>query len=240
MAKINRHTGNLTPFGQNAFGGERTVFGEATTSDTLDGNLTADYFRGWGADTSPNQPPFMKDFNAAMFTATQFIAYLMQSGIPEYNAGQTYYTGGMASSNGTIYVSQSDNNTNNLLTDPVHWKKLLTDELALKQDNLVSGVDIKSINGLSILNAGNVNIGLGEGQTWKQVTRAYDTDHYNHSGRAIFVVLGIDFLNTIDTVDGFSKEETLNRSYVIPNGSYYRHQSFNAPQISSEIVLELS
>jgi hypothetical protein len=124
MTKINRHTGNLTPFAKHASGVERTVFGGVIISDALDDNLTALFGEGWADVTNPTLWPKLRDFNSTMFTATQLIAYLMQTGIPEYHDQQEYFTGSMCSSGGIIYVSQDDNNTDELLTDPLFWKKL--------------------------------------------------------------------------------------------------------------------
>lgn len=112
MAKIDRYDGNVQAPASNAVGAERTVFGAATQSDTLDANVTADLLRGWGI-VGPNDFPTRQDFNALAFTLGQFIAYLHQSGIAEWNTSQEYHSGGMCRVGQVIYVSQTNSNTGN-------------------------------------------------------------------------------------------------------------------------------
>ena len=88
MAKINRYNGNVQAFGSTATGAERTVFGdELTQSDTLDNNITADYLRGWGILAPGSKPP-KQFFNGIHFTQSQFVAYLHQMGVAEWNGEQ--------------------------------------------------------------------------------------------------------------------------------------------------------
>lgn len=126
MAKIVRHTGNLTPFAQTATSANRKVFGGTNESDVLDDNLTPEMKQGWGGVTGPTLWPSIQDFNAAMFTAQKLIAYLMQQGVAEYDPGQEYHENSMCSSGGQIYVSKQDNNTGELLTDDNFWQESLT------------------------------------------------------------------------------------------------------------------
>lgn len=220
MAKIDRHVGNLTPFAKDAPEIERGTFGSGVQSDLLIDNLNALFGEGWADVTSPTLFPKLRDFNAAMFTATQLIAYMMQTGIPEYHVGQTYYLGNMCSKNGIIYVSQTDDNTNNLLTDGAFWKDVLTDGLATKQDTLVSGTDIKTINGLSILNAGNVDIGVGQGQNWSEITPMPNVNNYNLSGRPIVMMVADEITPVSDRVNGLPIDEVHCRTFIIPDGQY--------------------
>lgn len=127
MAKIDRHTGNLEPFAINAQIDERKVFGGTTESDTLDDNLTALMKEGWADVVNPTIHPKLRDFNAAMFTAQQLSAYLFQRGIAEYHDQQTYYIGSLCTNVvGDIYISQTDDNTGELLTDVSKWKRSST------------------------------------------------------------------------------------------------------------------
>jgi hypothetical protein len=61
--------------------------------------------------------------NALQFLFSRQLAYLFQSGIPEWNAETAYYVGSWATdSAGIPYVSLVDNNINNALTDATKWK----------------------------------------------------------------------------------------------------------------------
>lgn len=112
MAKITRYSGNVQPFGANATGTNRTVFGDVTKSDTLDGNVTADFLKGWEI-VGPNDFPTLEDFNAMGFTLGQYIAYLHQMGVPEWNVAQEYHSGSMCVYSGKLYRSKVDSNIGN-------------------------------------------------------------------------------------------------------------------------------
>jgi len=102
MAKIDRYDGNLKAFASAATGTERTVFGDTSQSDTLNANVVADFFRGWGI-TGPSFNPTKQDFNGLAFTLGQLIAYLHQQGIPEWNTSQEYYRGSVVTTLAGIY-----------------------------------------------------------------------------------------------------------------------------------------
>ena len=121
MAKIERYNGNLKAFGSESTGTERTIFGDTAQSNTLDGNITSDLFRGWGI-IGPEFNPTKQDFNGIGFTLGQLIAYLHQQGIPEWNTSQEYYRGSVVTTLAGIYrlknggdptvEPDSDNGTN--------------------------------------------------------------------------------------------------------------------------------
>ena len=102
MAKIDRYNGNLKAFGSAAIGTERTVFGGATQSDTLDANITADLLRGW-AIIGVAANPTKQHFNGLAFTLGQLIAYLHQRGIAEWNTAQEYFDGSVVTTDVGIY-----------------------------------------------------------------------------------------------------------------------------------------
>lgn len=131
MAKIIRYDGDVKPFGVNATGTERTVFGSPSAapvqSDTLDANINADYLLGW-EKIAPGAKPPKQYFNGALFTATQLNAYLHQIGIAEWNGGQQYQIDSFTNRNGVLYQCKTVDHTS--ITPPesdvVNW------ELAIK------------------------------------------------------------------------------------------------------------
>ncbi|EPD8199193.1 hypothetical protein ACSEBN_002726 [Yersinia enterocolitica] len=162
MSKIERYAGNLRAFGSNAQGLERTLFGETTQADDLTSQVTSSFLRGWGI-VGPSENPSMEDFNAAMYTMSQFIAYQHQMGIPEWDALQEYYSGSICVRNGEAYLSLVDSNIGSA-PPSAKWTSVLTAKNALAN---ISGF-LKSANNLSeIAAAGSVaqaaaqaNIGL--------------------------------------------------------------------------------
>ncbi len=83
-----------------------------------------------------------KDFNGLKYETDYHLAYLYQSGIPEYNAATTYYVGDIVRGDSTsfIYKSLVDNNVGNALTS-ASW--LLCGDLAngLVNDNIADNGD---------------------------------------------------------------------------------------------------
>lgn len=239
MAKIDRHTGNLIPFAKNASGVERKIFGGTIESDILDDNLTALFGEGWADVTNPTLWPKLRDFNSTMFTATQLIAYMIQRGIPEYHPQQEYFEGSMCSSGGKIYVSLTDNNTGELLTDPLFWhdlheldddivttlkvlnKAITLAKLADSTPSTLLGFDVSGV-------ASTYELPLGVGQTWKTTNYTTNTDHYNTSGRAIYVIIGgaLDSAGGVSySIDGEVMFNEAAVGFIVPNGSYFRFPS---------------
>lgn len=67
--------------------------------------------------------PVLEELNGILLTLSYQIAYLKQQGIAEWDPTVTYFTGSWAlSAAGVPYVSKTDNNTNNILTDATNWQ----------------------------------------------------------------------------------------------------------------------
>ena len=109
MAKIDRFNGNVQPFAAESLGAERTIFGDTSQSNTLDGNITSDFLRGWGI-VGVNENPTKQDFNGLAFTLGQLISYLHQRGIPEWNSSQEFYEGSVVTTLDGIYRLKAGGN----------------------------------------------------------------------------------------------------------------------------------
>lgn len=83
------------------------------------------YTEGWqeAVLTDKNYPP-LPEMNGVMKTMSYQTAYILQKGIPEWNAETTYYIGDLCkNSEGTIlYRSKIDSNIGNQLTDLESWE----------------------------------------------------------------------------------------------------------------------
>lgn len=133
MAKITRKN-------QKIFGGSLAapsniaVFGSlaaAAPAYSLDPDAiqSAEYLLAWAAAlvNAPggNASPALQDMNALFFLLSRQMAYVMQDGIPEWNAETTYYIDSFCKLGGVVYIAKTDNNLNK---DPVtqtnDWKTL--------------------------------------------------------------------------------------------------------------------
>jgi hypothetical protein len=108
-------TGNIAEFGSLAEGSP------AYSKDPDAIQSRPAWGQGWIGAVIGNQSPAYQDFNAYQFLATRQLAYLFQSGIPEWNALTPYYIGSWCLSNGVAYRSKTDDNIGNPVTDTVNW-----------------------------------------------------------------------------------------------------------------------
>ena len=73
---------------------------------------------GWlDAVVGTNKQPYLEDMNGLFVLLFRQLAYMFQSGIPEWDPATTYFTGSIVTAPGTaqLYASLVDNNTGNAL-----------------------------------------------------------------------------------------------------------------------------
>lgn len=70
-----------------------------------------------------NGAPFVQDMNAILHHSSRQIGYLLQQGIPEWDAQTTYYVGGYCCYNGVLYKSLLDGHTNQVPSlGSIYWQ----------------------------------------------------------------------------------------------------------------------
>ena len=130
MAKIDRVLQKI--FGSTGGSGEFGKFGSdslgaaATTKDIAQIQSLAPYLQGWFAATNnANEPPRIQDMNGLFLMLTTQLGYLFQNGIPEWEAGTSYYTTvSYCQRGGVIYRSKTDDNINHdpATDDGTYWE----------------------------------------------------------------------------------------------------------------------
>ena len=205
MAKLQRKSAKL--FAENASAGVGGVaqFGSLAAGDAnyskdpdIIQALTA-YKNGWSSAVVGNKSPAIEDRNALDYLLSYQQAYIMQHGIPEWIATETYYTGSFASVGSALYVSKTDNNIgNNPSTDSTetNWiafptPQQLSDGLALKVNkagdtmtgNLyqkIGGTDYRVLTTKDIRTFTNVNELIVQGGT--EIAGSYSLASYLTDG----------------------------------------------------------
>jgi len=135
MAKITRQT--FIQFGVNVnASADICQFGSPATGSPVYTNVIsvlqalAAWTTGFAAETIANNRPFLEDFNAFCYVFSYFIAYLLQMGISEYDAGTTYYLYSITQFNGVVYQCTNDNSGAGISgivpTTTANWKQLQT------------------------------------------------------------------------------------------------------------------
>lgn len=123
------------------------VFGSlAAGSPALSTNLTtvqglSAWLDGWASAIIGNNSPAIEDMTATFYVITTQLAYLMQQGVAEWDASTTYYQGSMINSAGIIYVSLTDGNTNNAVTNTTNWAPLSTRQRTVTGDTTATIYD---------------------------------------------------------------------------------------------------
>lgn len=144
MAEITRLNGNVEPFGSDATGTNRTVFGDTAQSDTLDDNINADFFKGWEIIAAGGKPP-RQFFNGALYGTTALISYLYQRGIAEWNTIQEFFSNSYTiGSDGKLYRSKTGttgapNQGNDPTTDTTNWQIFYQYENTGLKNDIING-----------------------------------------------------------------------------------------------------
>lgn len=126
MAKLLRK--NQKVFGSSAGLNQIGEFGSlaagspAFTTDPETVQALANYLTGWFGAVIGGNSPAIEDMNALCFLFAYQLSYLMQTGVPEWNASTTYFIGSLVNDgSGALYYSLTNNNTNNALTSSSNW-----------------------------------------------------------------------------------------------------------------------
>jgi hypothetical protein len=99
------------------------------------------YGQGWLGATVRNNVAPLQDMNALQFLFSRQLAYLMQAGIPEWNATQDYYLGSFCNAEGTLYISQKNDNMGNSVTNTNWWRPFGLVSIGTKEDRPKSPID---------------------------------------------------------------------------------------------------
>jgi hypothetical protein len=84
---------------------------------------------GWSGAVVTNSAPALQDMNAMFYVLTRQMAYLMQTGIAEYDETTVYYTGSLAYDGaGNVYKCLADDTTNIAFSDETKWRLYKSDQ----------------------------------------------------------------------------------------------------------------
>lgn len=121
-------------------------FGSAlngTKVNTTDVNIIQGlpaYTTGWSSAVISNRNyPTLEEMNGVMKTMSYQTAYNMQKGVAEWDSQTTYYTGDIckAIGSGTLYVSRSDNNIGNPVSNTTYWQEYQGAQTSIPATNYI-------------------------------------------------------------------------------------------------------
>jgi hypothetical protein len=152
MSRLSRYTQQI--FGSGAGSNQIAEFGSlaAASPATYSGTTItptivqslSNYLSGWFGAVIGGNSPAIEDMNAICYLYAYQLAYVMQLGIAEWDAGTTYYVGSIAQDGtGNIYASLTNSNTNNALSSTANWKLMVSNPFTTLGDisySLANGV----------------------------------------------------------------------------------------------------
>lgn len=145
MSRLSRFTQKI--FGSGAGPNQIAKFGSlfagtsAFTTDPGQAMSLSNWLTGWLGAAIGGNSPAIEDMNAVCYVLAYQLAYLMQAGVPEWDSGTTYFTSNIVSSSGALYVSRTDDNIANAVTDPANWTKIGGQILTALGDIIYGGVN---------------------------------------------------------------------------------------------------
>lgn len=99
--------------------------GAADYSLDPDAIQTSAYLNGWAAATVNNNAPCVQDMNALFYLATRQLAYMIQTGVPEWNSTTTYYIGSVVNDGtGKLYKCKVDGTVGTILSNTTSWAEI--------------------------------------------------------------------------------------------------------------------
>lgn len=125
MSKISRVTAKL--FGSGAGLDQIAQFGSLAagsanfTTNPATIQALSEWLDGWFSAVIGGNSPAIEDMNAFCYVMAYQICYAFQEGVAEWDSGTTYYIGSVVNSSGRLYVSITDTNLNNAVTDTANW-----------------------------------------------------------------------------------------------------------------------
>lgn len=110
--------GNIAQFGSLKAGAA------AYTLDPKTLQALANYDQAWGGATIGNNSPPKQDRNALDYLFSRQLAYILQAGVPEWDADTIYFQGNLVSNGAnppTLLYSVTDNNVGNAISNATYW-----------------------------------------------------------------------------------------------------------------------
>lgn len=82
------------------------------------------WVQGWdGAIKTGTKSPAMEDMNSVLFNLSYQLCYLLQAGVPEWNAATTYHQFQFCSAGGKLYISKQNTNLAHAVTETSWWQE---------------------------------------------------------------------------------------------------------------------
>lgn len=131
-------------------------------------------------------PPAIQDINGLFYVISKQIAYLMQQGIPEWNAATNYFIGSFVTrpdgTNGEIFMSVANDNLNNALTDTTKWMLYKSNKITsyTASNSYSVGYDDAYVN-YSFSSGGSIILPEALATNKGRMIHILNTSAYNHT-----------------------------------------------------------
>lgn len=224
MAKITRK--NQKIFGSAAGTDQIAEFGSlaagvpAFTTDPETIQALSNYLTGWYGAVIGSNSPAIEDMNALCYLFAYQLAYVLQAGVAEWDDSTTYYIGSMVTDGaGGLYISITNANLNNAVTDTTNWAPMTTTlaQYGVTVGNSAGQQQVANTNLLGRLAAkiGNFTVAISNA-TPAVITKVshglntYDTVYFTTTGALpTGLTASTIYFVTVVTADTFKVSTTL-------------------------------
>ncbi len=126
LTRVNQRIfGSTAPVGKIAKFGSLFAGLPVTTTDPEEIQELSNFLDGWTSAALGENSPAIEDMNALFFLLYRQLAYVFETGVPEWNEDTTYYIGNMVNDGtGVLYASLTNNNLNNVVSSTANWKRV--------------------------------------------------------------------------------------------------------------------
>ena len=222
MANLTRYKQKIFAENSNQVG----VFGTGVNkvaSKNVETLQSADYASGWSAAiiTSKNYP-IWQERDGVDYGFSYQLAYLLQKGVPDWLATETYYTNDFCKSGSDLYYSLVDNNTNHAPeSSPSYW------QLASGANKDLTNLTTYGNNRLHALKSYE-----DAGELLTDAEGLADVKSYAHSTFDLskFTVVGTPTISADGVASGFSSSNYITKNLSItPRNNFEIDLVFTTP-----------
>ena len=235
-------------FASNANANQLAVFGSMKTgtpvySTSLSTLQSTAYTEGWSEALLNDKAPYMEEMNAVQYGLSYQIAYLLQEGIPTYDANTNYSDTSIVKSieSGKLYFyrSLSDNNSGHALDNTTYWEKINISDTRNIGEIVTSTIPLTDA-GLHLLDGSLLS---GSGSYGSFVT--YIAGLYTDNPNASYFTTEANWQTAVSTygVCGKFVYDSVNNTVRLPkysNKIYTQSIKNSAPVIGNGMSLGLS
>lgn len=133
-------TGRIAEFGSLFAGAPVTYSGSTATPTQI--QALSNFLQGWDGALIGSNSPAIQDLNAIDYLFSYQLAYILQDGVPLYDAGTTYYQHSIVQSSGNLYQYVNvTGSAGNAPPNTTYWQQLISNQFTTLGDTIYAAAN---------------------------------------------------------------------------------------------------